>query len=219
MWRGIMMCCLLLLTSSWMHAQAQADESASAGNTSNPQKEKTETSEMDAKHAVITHDFDSFSLILDRNIFDPDRRGPKEERRERPPEPPREESFTLLGTMFYSDKQLAFFEGSHSDWEGAVKLGESIAGHRLTHISFETIELNWNGETIELAVGAARAKRGDDPWSTKSPENWSGSTRNGTGSSSNRDSSTNESAGDALDLDGNDTLRKMMEARKQSLGQ
>ena len=112
-------CGMLLLAWSWTSAQAQSDETKSGADTSDPKEAMTDKSS--------TGDFDAFSLILDRNIFDPDRRGPREERRERPPEPPREESFTLLGTMFYSDKQLAFFEGTNSDWSGAVKLGDRVA--------------------------------------------------------------------------------------------
>lgn len=231
--------CLILMLVACLSAQAQSGETTSTDNTSSPKeaimeasKQKdTESSKAEEKENMPAGDFETFKLILDRNIFDPDRRGPREQRRERPPEPPREESFTLLGTMFYANKQLAFFDGTDTEWAGAVKMGESVAGHKLTKIGFDAIELEWNGESIELTVGSARAKRGDDPWSTQSGSDWSGNS----GSSSSRSSSgrtygsrqsegvsdSETSGGDAPapNLEANDILKQMMERRRQSQGQ
>ncbi len=215
--------CLVLVWGTWTHALAQSDETKSDPDTSNP-IETTATDQSEAASedkAGPTNEFESFSLILDRNIFDPDRRGPREQRRERPPEPPREESFTLLGTMFYSDKQLAFFDGTDSDWAGAVKLGESVAGHKLTNIDFDKVEIDWNGETIVLEVGFARTKRGEEPWSTKGRDEWSGNSRRSSRRSSSGSGSSGSSAEStpALDGDASDILKQMMERRKQSQGQ
>ena len=216
------LCSLVLALGTWTHGLAQSDETESGSNTSNPEEATESASENEVKDdSVPANDFKSFSLILDRNIFDPDRRGPREQRRERPPEPPREESFTLLGTMFYSDKQLAFFDGSDSNWAGAVKLGESVAGHKITKIDFDKIEVDWNGEIIILEVGFARTKRGEEPWSTKGRNEWSGNSRR----SSRRSSSGSETSGSsgesapALDGAAGDILKQMMERRRQSQGQ
>ena len=221
------LCSLVLAFGTWTHALAQSDETKSEPNTSNPgEATETEVSEFDngnklKEDPVPANDFKSFSLILDRNIFDPDRRGPKEQRRERPPEPPREESFTLLGTMFYSDKQLAFFEGTDSDWAGAVKLGESVAGHKITKVDFDKVEIDWNGDIIVLEVGSSRTKRGEEPWNTKGRGEWSGNS----GRSSRRSSSGSDSSGSsaettpALGGDASDILKQMMERRRQSQGQ
>ena len=216
------LCSLVLALGTWTHGLAQSDETESGSNTSNPEEATESASENEVKDdSVPANDFKSFSLILDRNIFDPDRRGPREQRRERPPEPPREESFTLLGTMFYSDKQLAFFDGTDSDWAGAVKLGESVAGHKITKIDFDKIEVDWNGEIIILEVGFARTKRGEEPWSTKGRSEWSGNSRR----SSRRSSSGSETSGSsgesapALDGAAGDILKQMMERRRQSQGQ
>lgn len=231
----IEICCLILALISCLSAQAQSDETKSTDDASITVETVMETTEQsgvikgatEKSDAHSAAEFESFKLILDRNIFDPDRRGPREQRRERPPEPPREESFTLLGTMFYSDKQLAFFDGTDSEWAGAVKMGETVAGHKLTKVGFETIELDWNGESIELTVGAARAKRGDAPWSTQSRADWSGSSRRSDsgrsfGSRRTDVGSENEVSGKdapAADLEANDIIKQMMERRRQSQGQ
>ena len=216
------LCSLLLAFGTWTQGLAQSDETESGSNTSNPEEATESGSENEVKDdSVPANDFKSFSLILDRNIFDPDRRGPREQRRERPPEPPREKSFTLLGTMFYSDKQLAFFDGTDSDWAGAVKLGESVAGHKITKIDFDKVEIDWSGDIIILEVGFARTKRGEEPWSTKGRNEWSGNSRR----SSRRSSSGSETSGNsgestpALDGAASDILKQMMERRRQSQGQ
>jgi len=216
------LCSLVLALGTWTHGLAQSDETESGSNTSNPEEATESASENEVKDdSVPANDFKSFNLILDRNIFDPDRRGPREQRRERPPEPPREESFTLLGTMFYSDKQLAFFDGTDSNWAGAVKLGESVAGHKITKIDFDKIEVDWNGEIIILEVGFARTKRGEEPWSTKGRNEWSGNSRRSSRRSS-ADSETSGNSGEsapALDGAASDILKQMMERRRQSQGQ
>ncbi len=185
----------------------------------------------------------SFKLIQERNIFDPERRRPREIRRERPVEPPREESFTLLGTMSYGERILAFFEGTQRDWSGAVELGKEVAGHTLKEVGFDNVLLELKGEVLSLQVGAGRSKRGDADWETQDRDSWKGSSGGSRSGRSSRSSSSStfrpartegsadaasasadggsDNAADESVIDGSasDILKQMMERRRQQMGQ
>ena len=185
----------------------------------------------------------SFKLIQERNIFDPERRRPREIRRERPVEPPREESFTLLGTMSYGERILAFFEGTQRDWSGAVELGKEVAGHTLKEVGFDNVLLELKGEILALQVGAGRSKRGDADWETQDRDSWKGSSGGSRSGRSSRPSSSStfrpariegsadaasapadggsENAADESVIDGSasDILKQMMERRRQQVGE
>ncbi|MEL0061334.1 MAG: hypothetical protein VW711_14350 [Verrucomicrobiales bacterium] len=185
----------------------------------------------------------SFKLIQERNIFDPERRKPREIRRERPVEPPREESFTLLGTMSYGERILAFFEGTQRDWSGAVELGKEVAGHTLKEVGFDNVLLELKGETLALQVGAGRSRRGDADWETQDRGSWKGSSGGSRSGRSSRSSSSStfrpartegsadaasasadggsDNAADESVIDGSasDILKQLMERRRQQMGQ
>jgi hypothetical protein len=87
---------------------------------------------------VESGSYDSFKLLIERNIFDPQRRKPIPfiERPAPPPPPPREESFALVGVFMNGKDKVAFFEGSDREWSGSRKVGESIAGFVLKEVEF-----------------------------------------------------------------------------------
>lgn len=180
--------------------------------------ESKKVSDDEDKSGLPPNAFENFKLILDRNIFNPDRRAPRErdKERERQPEPPREESFTLLGTMSYADKQLAFFSGTDSEWSGAVKLGESLANHKVSSVDYDKVILEYEGKIIELSIGAGRLKRGEEAWNTTDQ-----SELNSSRSSSDRMGSNVSDSGepDLSGLESNDILKQLMERRKQQMGQ
>ena len=157
-------------------------------------------------------------------------------RREMPVEPPREESFTLLGTMSYGDRTLAFFGATQRDWSGAVGLGKEVAGHTLKEVEFDHILLELEGEILSLQVGAGRSKRGDGDWETQERGSWKGSSGGSRSGRSSRSSSSStfrparpedsadggsENAADESVIDGSasDILKQMMERRRQQVGE
>src|SRR4029077_17773290 len=86
-------------------------------------------------------DFSNFALIAQRNIFDPDRR-PHEVRSTGPvTRAPRVESFALVGVMSYDKGTFAFFDGTRSDYQKALKVDDTIAGYRVSNIDAETVKL------------------------------------------------------------------------------
>jgi len=215
-----------------------------SGEASDTPAEKEVQSEVEDKRDGDTFpSLASFKLIQERNIFDPERRRPREIRRERPVEPPREESFTLLGTMSYGERILAFFEGTQRDWSGAVELGKEVAGHTLKEVGFDNVLLELKGEVLSLQVGAGRSKRGDADWETQDRDSWKGSSGGSRSGRSSRSSSSatfrpartegsadaasasadggSDNAADESVIDGSasDILKQLMERRRQQMGQ
>jgi hypothetical protein len=95
--------------------------------------------------------FDSFRLVSDRNIFNPNRTG----RRDRPTEEkaPRLDVISLVGTMD-SDRGLrAFFDGSDSSYRKALRVGESVDKFRVTQIAPNVVDLERDGKSLSVRVG------------------------------------------------------------------
>ena len=116
----------------------------------------------------VSLDYATFQLIVDRNIFDPNRfpRGPGTVR---PASKPRSfDSLTLVGTMSYEKGTFAFFDGTSSDYKKALKLADSIAGYKVTNIAPNGVKLATGTNELELSVGAQLRREEDGPWQLSS---------------------------------------------------
>ena len=95
--------------------------------------------------------FDTFRVVSDRNIFNPNRTG----RRERTTEetPPRVDTISVVGTM-ESDRGLrAFFDGSEASYRRAVRVGESVDQFKVTQITPHVVDLERDGKNLSVRVG------------------------------------------------------------------
>jgi hypothetical protein len=108
-----------------------------------------------------TASYDSFSLIWQRNIFDPNRR-----RYNRPPTSPghKVDAFALVGTMSYSKGKFAFFDGTSPDYKKVLEPGATIAGYTVKDITPKTVMLALNGKDLELSVGSQMRNEGQNNW-------------------------------------------------------
>ncbi len=97
----------------------------------------------EAEESVDSNSFEAFQLLLQRNIFDANRRRPipPTERRPEPPPPPRQETFSLVGVFMNGDEKVAFFEGSDGDYSGSRKVGETIADFIIREVEFSHAKL------------------------------------------------------------------------------
>jgi hypothetical protein len=110
-------------------------------------------------------DYSAFKVIVDKNIFDPNRyarrpgdRGPRS--------PPKSvDSLTLVGTMTYEKGTFAFFDGTSSDYKKALKLNDVVAGHKVTCIAPNSVKLAAGTNELELGVGMQLRREEDGPWS------------------------------------------------------
>ena len=147
-------------------------------------------------------DYSAFRLVMDRNIFDPNR-APRSS--QAPSGTPKStDAFTLVGTMSYEKGTFAFFDGTSSDYKKAVKTNDTIAGYQVTAISNDSVKLAQTTNQLELTVGSQMRRQDDGTWTiTNNAESYA-SASNGASSSS--------SASSAAD---NDVLKKLMLRREK----
>src|SRR4051812_46991175 len=101
-------------------------------------------------NAPAKNDFQSFQIISQRNIFDPNRSargGPREPREAS--KPSRTEAFGLVGTMLYEKGKFAFFDGSSSDYRKIATPSDKIAGYTVTDIEANAVKLETNGQSLQ----------------------------------------------------------------------
>ncbi len=109
-----------------------------------------------------TLDYAFFKLIVDRNIFDPNR-FPR--RGSGPHTPPKSfDSLTLVGTMSYEKGMFAFFDGTSAEYKKALRLADAIAGYKVANISPNSVKLAAGTNQLELSVGAQLRREEDGPW-------------------------------------------------------
>lgn len=156
-------------------------------------------------------DLDSFRIISQRNIFDPNR-SPRRASRTVSSEPqraPRTERFALLGTMSYEKGSFAFFDGTSSDYRRSLKPGDDIAGFKIAEVAPTCVRLETtNSQMIELCVGMQMQKAQDDPWQLGGKAELPDLPRN-----SSAPSTSSPSGAEA-----DDVLRRLMQQREQEGG-
>src|ERR1035441_5166433 len=114
----------------------------------------------DRKSATL--DYAAFKLIVERNIFDPNRI-PRRVPGSRTP-PKSFDSLTLRGTMSYEKGMFAFFDGTSAEYKKALRLADAIAGYKVTNISPNSVKLASGTNQLELSVGAQLRREEDGPW-------------------------------------------------------
>jgi hypothetical protein len=158
--------------------------------------------------------FDTFRVISDRNIFNPNRTG----RRDRSTEeaPPRLDVISLVGTMD-SDKGLrAFFDGSDASYRKALRVGESIDKFKLTQIAANAIELERDGKSLSVRVGQQLRRPEGSEWNVVGEDLVR---REATARAAAETGRIDPVAPAAIPSNASETLRKLMEARNKQLKQ
>ena len=162
--------------------------------------------------------FEAYRVVIDRNIFDPNRR----QKREGPPPPapaaapaPAREHIDLTGVLLSAEATVAFFEGSREEYAKVLKAGDTIAGHTLTGINSDRVVFAKGEGTFELPVGGRLKQTGDEEWQVQEREGALGTQVSlGSGDST---STTGSSGSDSTSSSGSDLLKRMLERRKKEL--
>jgi hypothetical protein len=98
----------------------------------------------------------TFQIIGDRNIFDPNRRPSR--RGNNGPVTTRE-YFKLTGVMSYDDKAYAFFDGSGGgNRSGAYQLNDKINGYTIVGITNNAVKLSVSNQVVTMVGGAQMAR-------------------------------------------------------------
>ncbi len=109
-----------------------------------------------AAAAAPPNSFEAFGLIVERNIFNPNRAvrtAPAPEVR-----PLRVDEIALVGTMTSDQGLLAFFESADSSFQKTVRVGESIADFKVERITSGSVDLA-RGDTPLALMVAQRLRR------------------------------------------------------------
>ncbi len=160
-------------------------------------------------NAMARPDYQSFKIITDRNIFDPNRSSRSSRTGTERPRPARIESFALVGTMSYENGTYAFFDGTGSSYRKAIRTGDTIAGYKVADISADRVKLEANGQQIELNVGVQMRKQDEGEWQLAGRAESFGTSSPATAATEKTESA---SGGEESDV-----LKKLIQKREQEL--
>jgi hypothetical protein len=169
--------------------------------------------------------FDDYKLIVERNIFDPNRR----EVRKNEPDPasvlPQNvpaETVSLVGTLVHrtnkESERVAFFIGSAPGNTLSAKIGDTVAEMKVQSVQMDNVILKSGKTTFEIPVGKGLRRNPGESWkldenayvpdaAATMPQPQNQVTRTDTPTESSPPSGS-----------ANDVLRRMMERRKQEMG-
>jgi hypothetical protein len=156
--------------------------------------------------------FDSFKIITQRNIFDPNRsRGFA--RHDRPSvSHPVVESLDLVGTMSYPKGKFAFFSGSSSEYKKVLEPGAGIAGYTVKDITPTAVTLAANGKEFEMKVGAELRNEAGAGWHLSSRSETPASSDSG---STDAAPTASAAVPAGLSPEATDRIKQLMEQRKK----
>jgi hypothetical protein len=159
-----------------------------------------------------TLNYAAFRVIVDGNIFNPNRVSRR--RPDGPRTPPKSfDSLTLVGTMTYEKGTFAFFDGTSADYRKALRMTDSIAGYKVASITPTSVKLAAGTNQFELNVGSALRREENGPWqpanqfSSYVPPSASTSTNSAATTSSGTDTAT---AGAESDV-----IKRLMQKREK----
>jgi hypothetical protein len=162
-------------------------------------------------NAPAAANFSSFQIIVDRNIFNPNRYAHTSRGGSRSTSPSAP-WFSLVGTMASRQGVLAFFDGNDSAYRKVLSPDGDIAGYKVTEITLHGVKLASTNKPVVMKVGAQMRQEGKGGWQLTE----SGELPATTGSeapATDETSTTGSASGSAGEP--NDILKKLMQQREQ----
>ena len=187
-----------------------------------------------------------FDILHFNNIFDPNRKPYRPGRKRPDPKPePQIDAFTLIGLMAYTapkssapkssetDRRIAVLSGSSSEYSGVFKRNDQIDSLELISLSDKTVKFAEGETTFSVDIGTGLRRVDGGAWKESSERvrtaSRSGSSRSqyssrGTARSDDNKDSTKDSEDKGGESDGSEDsaaelLRKMIERRRQEVGE
>jgi len=106
--------------------------------------------------------FDTYRLIGDRNIFNPNRVG-RSRSSETPP--PRTEVISFVGTMQYEKGLFAFFDSPDTVYRKALNEGGALGKFTVKGITADQVELERDAKPLTLRIGQQLRRPDGGEWS------------------------------------------------------
>jgi hypothetical protein len=235
-----------LLYASLGQALGQVSETAAKpSETAAKPSETAESAELEEEKSEVTKpvpgSFEDFGILHTNNIFDPNRKPNRPERKRPDSKPePQIDAFTVIGLMAYAtpkssetDRQIAVLAGSSSEYNGVFKLNDQIDNLKLISLDDKAVSFAEGEATFSVNIGTGlrrvdggawkesseRVKAASESRSSRSQYSSRGTARSDDNKDSTKDS---EDKGDESDGSGDseaELLRKMMERRRQEVGE
>jgi hypothetical protein len=155
---------------------------------------------------VAKGSFDSFRLIGDRNIFDPNRRNRSARSAANEPAAPTGDTIALVGTMDYDQGTYAFFDSSDARYRQVLPAGGKLAEFVVKHVGARSVDLTRDGKVTSLQITQQLHRPDGGEW-----------TVTGASPAPTLSSATEGDAAPAVPADASDTLKRLMEQRQKQL--
>lgn len=195
------------------------DRRANEGGSTNSSSTNTTSSSGAGKGEV--GNFQSMARsIADRNIFDPERQPRTPGSAPRPVTKPQIKAdapeFGLVGIMDYSRGRFAFFDGNASEYRKALQQDATIAGHRISGITGNSVTLiqGTNAKPVEVRVGTRLRRNNDGAWEASSGGTTAFSPKSSSSDSSGDAPSSGSTSGNAGE---DEVLKRLLKKREQEM--
>jgi hypothetical protein len=156
---------------------------------------------------------DSFRIISQRNIFDPNRspRIRPNVSRQNTRQGRTVDAFSLVGTMSYEKGKFAFFDGTGPQYKKVLQPGGNIAGYTVKDVTAKNVTLAANGKEFEMKVGTQLRNEGENSWQVSTQKDLP------TNADHNGESAALEAPPAGSSPQMNDVLKRLMQQREQEL--
>lgn len=159
-----------------------------------------------------TAPFDTYRLVGDRNIFNPNRTG---RYRDEAPQP-KTDTISFTGVMQYEKGTFAFFDGSEAQYRKTLKVGGTVGPFTLKKISTASVEVSRDDKTFTLTMGQQFRRPEGGDWSLLGAEQASAEAA---AAAAAAQSPTNVAPVTTAPADASDVVKKLIEARQKQLKQ
>lgn len=168
-------------------------------------------------------DYAYFQVVNSRNIFNPSRvpNRPDRPASGEPKKVTKVEAFSLVGTLRYEKGDLAFFDGSSSEYRKGFKAGESLAGYKVVSVSDAAVRIESKGVITELKIGSQMRREDEGEWKLAGGPYTGGSSST---SSSGETTAVSEGSGSATPASAgagggsaDEILKRLLQKREQEM--
>lgn len=160
--------------------------------------------------------WDSYKLLLTRNIFLRDRTAYQPGERRMEPATRGDSPIVLTGTIVQGNDRTAFFEDTGSGRTLRVFEGQNVANAKLTSISIDRVELSSGGAMRAIQVGQTLAGANYEA-STAPPAASTAASSQPSSSASGQPQPTQAQPSSGAPASANDLLERMRQRRLQEL--
>jgi hypothetical protein len=171
---------------------------------------------INAPAATNATDYSSFQIIVERNIFDPNRYAHTARRRGRAISRSAP-SFSLVGTMNYRNGMIAFFDGNDPDYRKVLSPDGAIAGYKVVEITQRGVKLEAAGKPVEMKVGAQMRQESKGEWQLSGSGDLPATATTAANEAPATDETPAASTAPSSADEPNDILKKLMQQREQEL--